>query len=165
LVPCPFGHNEVDVVPLYEEPRVVTLSTAHPLAGAGRIALSDLQVLQREPWSSRGNQPRMFHEFFLLGDVWDVADLHQAGPARGTLPELVDDLVGGRFVGSMPSSLARQLPADKVSSLEVDGLPGVTIGVARRPGGGDRVAEAFVASARQTTRTLLPLVPGARLVR
>ena len=128
------------------------------------MALSDLEILQREPWSSQGNQPRQFHEFFLLGDVWDVAELHRAGPARGTLPELVDDLVGGRFVGAMPLSLARQLPPDKVKSLKVDGLQGVRIGIARRPGGDNPVVEAFVESARHTTRTLLSLVPGASLV-
>jgi len=165
LVPGPFGHQEVDVVPLFQEPRVVTLSAAHPLAEAGRMTLNDLEILQREPWSSRGSQPRQFHEFFLLGDVWDVAELHEAGPARGTLPELVDDLVRGRFVGSMPLSIARQLPANKVTSLEVDGLRGVTIGVARRPADVNPVVEAFVESARHTTRTLLPLVPGATLVR
>jgi len=164
LVPGPFGHHEVDVVPLYEEPRVITLSAGHALAEAGRITLSDLQILQREPWSSRGNQPRQFHKFFLLGDVWDVADLQKSGPARGTLSELVDDLVGGRFVGSMPLSLARQLPPNKVASLEVVGLQGVTIGVARRPGGVNPVVEAFVESARHTTRRLLPLVPGATLI-
>lgn len=163
LVPGPFGEHEVDVAPLFEEPRVVTVAATHPLADADRLSRADLEVLQRDPWSSRGSQPRGFHDFFLLGDVWDVADLRTAGPATGTLEDVVADLARGRFVGAMPLSIARQLPSDKAKALVVDDLPRVKIGVASRPGHVNPMVQAFVASAQLTAKTLLSLVPGAAL--
>jgi DNA-binding transcriptional LysR family regulator len=160
----PVDHDELAFTALFEEPRVITVARQHPLAEAPVLRIGDLEPLQREHWSVPGSAPAAFHDFYTLGDVWDVADLRRDVPPPRGLGEIAETVAAGRVVGSLPLSSARAMPAGTVASLRVEGLAGVVAGIASRRGDTSTSVSAFLGSARDTVRELVSLVPQARVL-
>jgi DNA-binding transcriptional LysR family regulator len=158
----PVLHDEVLFAALFEEPRVVVVAHDHPLADRDVLEVEDLEPLQREHWSHPGSAPAPFHEFYALGDIWDVRDLRRDVAPPRDMGQIVEQVASGQVVGSLPLSSARLLPKGAAAGLRVMDLPGVVAGVASRRGGQDPLVQAFVASAQTTVRQLVGLVPEAR---
>jgi DNA-binding transcriptional LysR family regulator len=156
----PMVHDEVAFTPLFDEPRVVVVPHDHPLAGGGVLQVPDLEPLQREHWSHPGSAPAPFHEFYVLGDIWDVRDLRRDVLPPRDLGQIAEQVARGQVVGSLPLSSARLMPAGMAVGLRVNGLASVVAGVASRHGAGPLIS-AFVRSAQATVRQLVGLVPEA----
>ena len=158
----PIDHDEVAFTTLFDEPRVVVAAPEHRLAEAGVLEISDLEPLQSDHWSLPGSAPAAFHEFYTLGDVWDVRDLCRDVPPPRDLGEIVDQVGRGQVVGCLPLSSARLMPAGSVAGLRVNGLAGVVAGVASRHGNLSPLVASFVSTAQETVRQLTGLVPEGR---
>ena len=160
----PIGHDALAVAPLFVEPRVFVVAPTHPFADAVSLRVADLEPLQRDHWSIPGSAPKPFHEFFTLGDVWDVRDLRRDVPPPRDIGEIVDQVHRGAVVGSLPLSSARLLPRNAVTSLPMVDLAGVTAVVAYRAGDPNPDIGTLIRSAQNTVRELITLVPSAHPV-
>jgi len=163
LVRGPLGGDGIEFTPLFTEPRAVLVSSTHPLADADSVGRHELEVLQREHWTARGAGPNAFHDFFVLGDVWDVRDVRRDGTPPWDLGDVIHQVRHGTVVGTVDLSTGRSLPRSAVAAVPIDGVAGVTTGVAYPEGtvtDGDPVSQ-FRQEAQTTTRQLIRLVPSA----
>jgi DNA-binding transcriptional LysR family regulator len=163
LVRGPLGGDGIEFTPLFTEPRAVLVPNTHPLADAESVASHELEMLQREHWTARGAGPNAFHDFFVLGDVWDVRDVQRDGPPPWDLGDVIHQVRHGAVVGTVDLSTGRSLPRSAVAAVPIDGVAGVTTGVAYPEGtvaDGDPAGQ-FLQEAQITTRELIGLVPAA----
>jgi DNA-binding transcriptional LysR family regulator len=135
--------DELEVVPLLEEPRLAVLAADHPLAAREQLSAEEL-----------AEQPFVWIEDMdaATRDFWTLA-AHRGGrpPRIGSTISGFEDLFAavrsGRAVSASPASVVRALPWTDLVVRPVNGLAPATLAVCRRSGDTRPMVDAFVRSA------------------
>lgn len=146
IVRLPITLPDLRSAPLFSEPRVVAVSTRHPLASRNRVSVRELAG---ERMSSAVNSDPEFRRFWGLADYLPRA----ARPAIETTShaEELEVVATGQACSITAACAARYAPHAGVRFIPIDDIPGVTTALAWRAGNRSAQTERFIDIA-QTVR-------------
>lgn len=139
IVRLPITLPDLRSTPLFTEPRVVAVSTRHPLASRDRVSVRELIG---ERMTSAVNSDPEFRRFWGLADYLPRA----ARPAIETTShaEELEVVATGQACSITAACAARYAPHAGVRFIPVDDIPGVTTALAWRAGNRSAQSAHFV---------------------
>jgi DNA-binding transcriptional LysR family regulator len=153
LLRPPLGTPGIDLLELFQEPRVLVVSSRHRLAARRRVSIDE--ILDEPVVVARCTDP-VWHDFWLLNaerghppvSVW--AEVSSAF-------EALEMVRSGRACTNVPLSYASQMRSAGLRFIPISGLAQSACAVAWRRGDDNRPVTDFVASARHVRdRTAAP---------
>ncbi len=126
-----FGRGDLEVIPVMDEPRVVVLSSTHPLAVRETIAPADLaaETFVTHPDSV----PQAWRDFWLLADELDGERTLCETRARD-VEQWLHLIERGQGIDTCPAYVARYYSWPGLSYVPLEGAPQCTFAVLRRVG-------------------------------
>jgi len=150
----PIDDTDVDVSPLYEEPRVVMLSAGHRFAGKESVSILDL-----------ADEPIARHEGAATWDAfWRVDPRPDGRPAPdGPIVESVEEkleyVANGVCIAILPASAANRYVREDVCSIPIHDIATATVAITTRRERHPPILLAFVDALSRTSRSnLAPLL-------
>jgi DNA-binding transcriptional LysR family regulator len=161
LLRLPVTDERLAVTPLFREPRVVLLASAHRLANADVLHVGD--VLD-EPFLVADDQAPRAWRFHMQAVDDRNGVLPRVGRAGiANLAELMMAASAGEGVTLMPASGGRATPYPSVRHVPLVGTAGSVVAMAARRDDPNPLVACFRDTARSVTVDLVHVVPGASL--
>jgi DNA-binding transcriptional LysR family regulator len=155
LLHPPVDSPEVEVEPLFEEPRVAMVRSDHPLASAGRARVADLLD---EPFAlAAPGAPDAWRSFWSVDD--DRRGPGRAGAEVTSVWEAIFAVGHLGAVDTFPLSALRAFAYPGVTPVPLEDAAPATVGVATRVGDTGPAVRAFASVARRVAGEHLDRVP------
>ena len=142
----PIGGSEVEVLPLYDEPRVALLPVGHRLAGKESVSILDL-----------ADEPIARHEGAASWDAfWRVdprPDGRPApdGPVVASIEEKMEYVANGDCISIVPASASVGYRRDGVQGVPIDDIPQAIVAAITRREPHSEMIEAFICALQRST--------------
>lgn len=146
----PIGTGGLDVVVLYDEPRVVVVARDHRLAGKEAVSLDDIADEPVPRWSD----PEW--DAFWRIDPRPDGSRAPDGPRVEAMDDKLEIIAAGQAVAVMSAGLRAESMRDDLSAVPLAGVEPSRVVLATRAGDADPLVAAF----RETARARLTAFPG-----
>ncbi|MBL1068755.1 LysR family transcriptional regulator [Streptomyces sp. 7-21] len=136
-------------MPLAEEPRVIGLAAAHPLAQRTRLAITDVRD---EPLVRTRSAPRDWTAWWAV-DPRPDGSRPRWGPADDDLARLLDHVAAGRGAIIVPRTSGEYFSHPGISWIPLTGVEPLRIDLAWHPDHSNPAVDAYVRTARRLRGT------------
>jgi DNA-binding transcriptional LysR family regulator len=135
LLRPPVAAPAIELVPVRSEERMFVLPAGHPLAGRGKLTLSDVAGLPfvTAPLAADGCEPRAWQDDWLINPR-PGGDVPVIGATARTVDEWCEHVAAGHGVGLCPAAAARFHGRPGVCFVPSAGLPPAVMCAAWRAG-------------------------------
>ena len=160
VVRGPYGHEDLQMEPLFTEPVVLALGAGHPLAALPEVPVT---TVLDEPMLLGTRTQREWREFWHLSALRNEPSRAVPTPAVTLLEAQLALLTEPAVAVCAASAWRMALTDPALAAVPVPDAPRSEIGIGLRRGDDRPAVRAFVETARRITRTMIGSVPGGRL--